>query len=88
MFFKWDETKNVLLQFERGLSFEQVVSAIAEGKVLDILEHTDKGKYPNQILIVVDINGYACVIPAAKNGEVYFLKTIFRSRKYTKKYLM
>lgn len=87
MHFEWDEDKNLLLRFERNVSFEQVVEAVANGKILDILEHTNKVKYPNQILIVVNINEYACVVPAVKIYDGYFLKTIFQSRKYTKKYL-
>ncbi|MCL1946302.1 MAG: DUF4258 domain-containing protein [Chitinivibrionia bacterium] len=86
MYFEWDETKNIFLQFERGISFERVVDAIAAGKILDILEHLNKEKYPDQILIIVDIDNYACVVPAVISGETYFLKTAFRSRKYTKKY--
>ena len=87
MCFDWDEAKNLLLRFERNLSFERVVEAIQDEKVLDILEHTNKEKYPNQVLIIVQIDGYACVVPSVETDYGYFFKTIFHSRKYTKKYL-
>ncbi|MCL2844185.1 MAG: BrnT family toxin [Chitinivibrionia bacterium] len=87
MCFDWDKTKNVVLQIERGISFEQIVGAIGNGMLLEVFAHTDRIKYPGQILMIVNIDGYACVVPTVKNGDVYFMKTAFKSRKYTKKYL-
>ena len=87
MVFDWNEEKNKQLKSERNISFERVVIAIEQGDILDVLEHPDKEKYPNQFLIIVEINSYAYVIPSVQTGEYWFLKTIFPSRKYTKKYL-
>ena len=87
MIFDWNEEKNKQLKSERNISFERVVIAIEEGDILDILEHPDKDKYLNQFLIIVEINSYAYVIPSLITDEYWFLKTIFPSRKYTKKYL-
>jgi hypothetical protein len=87
MIFDWDEKKNKLIKSERRLSFERVVIAIEEGYVLDILEHPKKDKYKNQLLIIVEIDDYAYVVPAVVYNNKYFLKTIFPSRKYTDKYL-
>jgi hypothetical protein len=36
---------------------------------------------------VVEIEGYAYLVPCVINGDEYFLKTIIPSRKATKKYL-
>jgi hypothetical protein len=33
---------------ERGISFEEVVTAIEAGAILDILPHPNTAKYPNQ----------------------------------------
>ena len=44
-------------------------------------------KYMNIFLIIVEINSYAYVIPSVIDNEYWFLKTIFPSRKFTKKYL-
>jgi hypothetical protein len=36
----------------------------------------------------VEISGYACVVPYVQEGNRRFLKTIYRSRIYQKKYLL
>jgi uncharacterized DUF497 family protein len=84
---RWNEDKNNLLQIERGLGFEVVSSAIEEGRILDILDHPNQEKYPNQRLFIIEINQYAYVIPFVENEQEVFLKTIIPSRKMTKKYL-
>lgn len=87
MSFYWNEEKNLLLKQERGVSFERIVVAIEEGHLLDVLEHPNKEKYKNQIILVVEIEDYAFCIPCVPeaNGN-YFLKTLYPSRKYTKQY--
>ncbi len=87
MIFDWNSEKNKLLQRERNVCFEEVVIAISEGDILDVLEHPNKEKYNNQYLIIVELNDYAYVVPAIIQDDVWFLKTIFPSRKYTKRYL-
>jgi uncharacterized DUF497 family protein len=87
MVFDWDEEKNKQLKSKRNISFERIIIAIEEGDILDILEHPDKEKYKNQYLIIVEINSYAYVVPSVVTDEYWFLKTIFPSRKYTKKYI-
>jgi uncharacterized DUF497 family protein len=84
---RWNEDKNNLLQTERGLRFEVVSSAIEEGRILDIVDHPNQEKYPNQRLFIIEINQYAYVIPFVENEQEVFLKTIIPSRKMTKKYL-
>ena len=87
MSFYWNEEKNVLLKHERGVSFERIVVAIEEGHLLDVLEHPNKEKYKNQIILIVEIEEYAFCIPCVveANGN-YFMKTLYPSRKYTKHY--
>ena len=87
MAFHWNEKKNEILRKERGVSFERIVVAIEEGHLLGILEHPNKERYENQIIIIVEIDSYAICVPAIeeKNGD-FFLKTLFPSRKYTKRY--
>jgi uncharacterized DUF497 family protein len=84
---RWNEDKNNLLQMERGLRFEVVLSAIEEGRILDVVDHPNQEKYPNQRLFIIEINQYAYVIPFVENEQEVFLKTIIPSRKMTKKYL-
>ena len=80
--------KNQQLIKERGISFEEVIAAIGEGAVLDILPHPNPVKYPNQKVYVLNMNNYVCLVPFVKKDEnTVFLKTIFPHRKLTKHYL-
>lgn len=85
--FDWDEVKNLKLKLERDITFEDVVVAINEGKVLDNVAHSNKKKYPNQRMLVVNVQGYAYLVPFVEDDEKVFLKTAIPSRKATKKYL-
>lgn len=84
-YFDWDEEKNKKLKHERGIGFEEIAIAIDEDKLLVTLEHPRK---LNQKIYVVNIRGYAYMIPFVEDGEKRFLKTIYPSRKMTKKYLI
>ena len=44
-------------------------------------------KYPNQKILIIDVDGYAYLVPCVIDKNEYFLKTIIPSRKATKKYL-
>jgi uncharacterized DUF497 family protein len=83
----WNAEKNQTLMKERGISFEDIVFSIQQGDLLDDLCHPNKDKYPNQRLFVVNVEGYAHLVPYVENEEEIFLKTIIPSRKATKKYL-
>jgi len=87
MGFFWNEEKNNILKEERKISFERIVVAIEEGHLLDVLGHSDKEKYGNQLILIVEIDGYAVCVPCVpeKDGD-FFLKTLYPSRKYTKDY--
>ncbi|MBI2039647.1 BrnT family toxin [Candidatus Microgenomates bacterium] len=86
-YFDWDQEKSALLKALREISFEDVQTAIEEGRVLDDFEHPNKKRYPNQRILVVEIDDYAYYVPYVEDEEKIFLKTIFPSRKATKKYL-
>ena len=86
-FYHWEMGKNEKLVRERGVSFEEVVLAIEKGKILDIVDHPNKGKYGSQKMYVIELNGYAYLVPFVQDKEVLFLKTIIPSRKATKKHL-
>ena len=60
---------------------------VATGGLLDLLEHPKPDAYPSQRILVVEIDGYAYVVPFVTDGDVMFLKTIIPSRKMTKRYL-
>ncbi|MBF0217882.1 MAG: toxin [Candidatus Omnitrophica bacterium] len=77
---RWDEAKNIKLRDERGASFEEVSSA----RFIGIEEHA---KRTDQIVLLFEYNNYIWVIPCVEEKERYFAKTMFPSRKYTRKYL-
>lgn len=83
----WNSDKNQKLLNERGVSFEDVIVCIQQGELLDIIEHPNKEKYPNQRVFVIEIDNYAFLIPYVETDEEIFLKTIIPSRKVTKTYL-
>ncbi|NOX16705.1 MAG: toxin [Chlorobi bacterium] len=85
--FSWNSNKNIELKIERGISFEIILSQIEGKKVLDIIEHTNKEKYPNQKIFIVEYNNYAYLVPFVESSSEIFLKTIIPSRKMTKKYI-
>lgn len=87
MIFDWNDDKNAELKSTRHISFERIVIAIEEGKLLDVLEHPNKTRYSNQMILVVEIESYAICVPCVIQDDAYFLKTLFPSRKYTQKYL-
>lgn len=83
----WNSEKNQLLLEERSVSFEDIVVCIQQGEFLDIIEHPNKEKYPNQKVFVIEVDNYAYLIPFVETDEEIFLKTIIPSRKATKTYL-
>ncbi len=86
MYFDWNEEKNEEIKKSRSVGFEDFLQAIENNKVLDIIEHHNKTKYPNQKLFIVQIGVYVYYVPFVKDDEKYFLKNIIPSRKLTKMY--
>ena len=87
-YFDWDRTKNEKLKADREVSFEDIVNGIDNGKLIITLDHPNQKRYPGQRMYIVNINGYAYVVPFIEDKEKKFLKTIFPSRKMTEKYII
>ena len=85
--FRWGSEKNEQLKYERGISFENMVSAIESGGLVDILPHPNPAKYPNQKVLVIANEGYAYLVPFIEEADHFFLKTVIPSRKATRDYL-
>ena len=86
-YYKWNKEKNERLKTERGISFEQITMHVERGDLLDIVTHPNQSKYPNQQVLVVEINNYVYLVPFIENENGKFLKTIIPSRKATRDYL-
>lgn len=84
--YAWDPDKNEKLKLERGVSFEEIVFHIEHGDEVDVLEHSNRAKYPGQKIAVVIVEGCAYLVPYVETDEEIFLKTIIPSRKATRKY--
>jgi hypothetical protein len=85
--FRWNHEKNEQLKAERDISFEEIVLAIEGHGLLDVLRHSNPGRYSNQRVFVVVVDDYAHLVPFVEEAEYYFLKTIIPSRKATRDYL-
>ncbi|MBI3615611.1 MAG: BrnT family toxin [Candidatus Omnitrophica bacterium] len=85
--YRWDASKNDKLMRERRVSFEEVLLAIDQGRLLDVIDNPNKEKYGGQKAFVVEIRHYVYLIPFLDRGDEIFLKTIIPTRKLTKKYL-
>jgi len=85
--FFFDEIKNAKLKAERGISFQQIILELEADREINVVKHPNSDKYPNQQVFIVEINGYVYAVPFVEDDNHYFLKTIFPSRKLTKKYL-
>jgi len=92
--FLWDTEKNQKLKSSADRNFkgfEDVVLAISEDRFIDIL---DNPNYPNQLILVVEMDNYIYAVPAVleierdKEGKILFVefKTLYPSRKLFKKY--
>ena len=85
--FRWDPEKNERLKAARGISYEEIVLAIEEGGLMDVLVHPNQKRYPGQVVLVVGYRGYVHLVPSVEESEYYFLKTIIPSRKATRDYM-
>ena len=84
--FRWNVEINEILARERGITFEEIVQRIESGAKVIETDHPNKEKYPNQKILIIDVEGYAYLVPCVIDKKEYFLKTIIPSRKATNKY--
>jgi len=86
MEFIFDEKKNQVLFEQRGLTFEIAIEVIAKKGVLLDFQHPNTEQYPNQRMMVIEIDNYPHCIPYVMDGDKIVLKTIFKDRRF--KYLL
>ena len=87
--FDYSEEKDLVLIETRNIGFQDIISSISEGGLLDNLDHPNQNKYKNQKLFVVKIGRYVYIVPYLidTKKKTIFLKTLYPSRKMTSKYL-
>ncbi len=86
--FDYSEEKNLILKETRKISFEEVIVVIKSKKLLGDLKNPNQKKYPKQKIFIIKANQYVYCVPYIidEKRKVWFLKTIYPSRKLTKKY--
>ena len=85
--FRWPPDKNDLLKQARGVSFEDITVAVEADGLLEIVPHQNPKKYPRQKIMVVEVAGYAFLVPFVEEEDHFFLKTIIPSRKATRDFI-
>ncbi len=83
---RWNPEKNQTLKKERGICFDDVFAAIQGNRLLAIEAHPNTKDYAHQKIMVVNIHGYVHIAPFVEDEQGIFLKTVFPSRVYHKKY--
>lgn len=84
--FDWDPEKNQQLKSERGISFEEIALFLGAGMIWKVAKHWNQEKYPHQSIFLIPIDGYIFAVPYVREGDTFFLKTAFPSRKLTRIY--
>ncbi len=77
----WSVEKDEWLRRERGISFDDIETALAEGKLLADLPHPNPSRFPSQRMLVVEVRDETYVVPYVEDQQRIFLKTIYPSRK-------
>lgn len=85
--FDWSDEKNEWLRKVRGVTFDDILFHLSRNGLLDTLEHPNQEQYPGQRIFIMNVEGYAYLVPFVEDDDTIFLKTIIPSRKMTKKYL-
>lgn len=84
---EWNKDKNIWLRKERNICFEDIEIAIQEGRIFDVIKHSNTKRYSKQKICIIEFGGYVYKVPFVEDGKNIFLKTAYPCRKMTKKYL-
>ena len=84
--YEYDPEKDALLKLHRGLGFEDMISCIMAGDVIEVSKHPNHDRYPNQHIIDVLNNGYVYRIPCIILEDRTVLKTLYPCRKATERW--
>ena len=88
MQFQYAQEKNAQLIAERGIGFEEIIEAIQNGNLLDITQHHNQEMCPHQKILHVRCLKQVYLVPyVVQKDKSIFLKTLYSSRKATKKWL-
>jgi uncharacterized DUF497 family protein len=80
----FDEDKNKKLKRERAVSFEIVIEKMGRGEIILDFKHPNTEKYPNQRIMIIEIDNYPYCVPYIQTKEEIVLKTIYPDRRFKK----
>jgi hypothetical protein len=86
---KWNPEKAELIRKDEtrgGFSFEECIIAIEGNGILDIVQNPSSN-HCSQLVYVLNLEGYAYLVPFVETADEIFLKTMIPSRKHTALYL-
>ena len=87
MAYRWGAEKDLWLRMHRGVSFEDVVVALAAGRLLATRRHHNADRFAHQEIYFVDVKGYVYMVPFVRDKEWIFLKTVIPTRKGAREFL-
>jgi hypothetical protein len=77
----------MLLQ-KRDIGFEEIITAVDNGNLLEVIDHYNSKKHPTQKIMFVRILFEVYVVPfVIEEDGTFLLKTCFPSRKARKTFL-
>ncbi len=82
--FEWDEKKSEAVKQKHGRSLKEISHYIMSGNIVAFQKHFNQKRYPGQMLIVVNVEGYPWVVPCEVRGNKLRLITAYPSRKFKK----
>ena len=85
--YRFNEEKDRLLKTQRGFGFKTIIKHIEKGNVVKVINNPNKQKYPKQKMYLIKMKNKIVIVPFIEEINYNFLKTIYPSQKYTKKYL-
>lgn len=85
--FRFNIKKSKWLKTERNIDFNDIIDALKKERLIKVIDHPNKKRYPKQRIFLIEINKYVYVTPFVEENDHIFLKTIYKSHKYTRKYL-
>lgn len=70
----------------RDIGLQDVIVAIQDTYLVDVVEHPHEERYPNQHIYLVAYHNHVYAVASVRNDETneVFLKTIFPGRRYTR----
>ena len=84
---RFNKDKDKVLKEKRGIGFKDVIKEMGAGKIVTVRKHPNTKKFPSQKIMLINIKNYIFVIPYIETEKEIFLKTIYKSRKYTKEFI-